>query len=239
MTIAENVAVVGKRIQAAAIRARRDPKKIELMAVSKTASAGSIRETYEAGIRLFGENRVQEFTGKAPALRELSEARWHMIGHLQTNKVGGAVELFDAIDSLDSLRLAHRLNAAAMQADKKLPVLIEINIGGEPAKGGLPTDSEELNQLLSFAPELKNLEIRGLMALPPYSEDPEQSRPYFRRMHEKFHEISNQRLPAIGMLDVLSMGMSHDFEIAIEEGATRIRVGTAIFGERKSARSNP
>jgi len=237
MTIAENVAGVRQRIQAAASRAQRDPKKIELMAVSKTVPAESIREAYEAGIRLFGENRVQEFTGKAPALREFTEARWHMIGHLQTNKAGSAIELFNAIDSLDSLRLAQKLNAAAMHSERKLPVLIEINIGGEQAKSGVALDSEELKQLLSIAPELKNLEIRGLMALPPYSEDPEQSRPFFRRMREKFHEISNQRLPAIGMLDVLSIGMSHDFEIAIEEGATRIRVGTAIFGERKSARS--
>jgi len=123
-----------------------------------------------------------------------------------------------------------------MQAEKKLPVLIEINIGGEQAKSGVALDAEELNQLLSIGPELTNLEIRGLMALPPYRDDPEQSRPYFRRMREKFDEISNQRLPAVRM-DVLSIGMSHDFEIAIEEGATRIRVGTAIFGERKSVRS--
>ena len=206
------------------------------MAVSKTISAESIREAYEAGIRLFGENRVQEFTGKAAALRELTRARWHMIGHLQTNKVGSAIGLFDAIDSVDSLRLARKLNAAAAQAAKTLPVLIEINIGGEQAKSGVTLDSEEWKQLLSIGPELTNLEIRGLMALPPYSDDPEQSRPYFRRMREKFDEISNQRLPAVRM-EVLSIGMSHDFEIAIEEGATRIRVGTAIFGERKSVRS--
>jgi len=236
MTIRENIARVRKRIQAAASRARRDPKKIELMAVSKTVSAASICEAYEADIRLFGENRVQEFTAKAAALRDLTQARWHMIGHLQTNKAGSAIALFDGVDSIDSLRLARKLNAAAMQAEKKLPVLIEINIGGEQAKSGVALDSEELNQLLSIGPELTNLEIRGLMALPPYSDDPEQSRPYFRRMREKFDEISNQRLPAVRM-DVLSIGMSHDFEIAIEEGATRIRVGTAIFGERKSVRS--
>jgi pyridoxal phosphate enzyme (YggS family) len=236
MTIRENIARVRKRIQAAASRARRDPKKIELMAVSKTVSAASIREAYEEDIRLFGENRVQEFTAKAAALRELTQARWHMIGHLQTNKAGSAIALFAGVDSIDSLRLARKLNAAAMQAEKKLPVLIEINIGGEQAKSGVALDSEELNQLLSIAPELTNLEIRGLMALPPYSDDPEQSRPYFRRMREKFDAISNQRLPAVRM-DVLSIGMSHDFEIAIEEGATRVRVGTAIFGERKSVRS--
>lgn len=235
MTITENIARVRERIQAAASRARRDPKKIELMAVSKTVSVESIREAYDAGIRLFGENRVQEFTAKAAALSELTQARWHMIGHLQTNKVGSAIELFDAIDSVDSLHLARKLNAAASLAEK-LPVLVEINIGGEPGKSGVALDSEELNQLVSIGPELTNLEIRGLMALPPYSDDPQQSRPYFRRMREKFDEISNQRLPALRM-DVLSIGMSHDFEIAIEEGATRIRIGTAIFGERKSIRS--
>jgi PLP dependent protein len=236
MTIRENIAQVRNRIQTAASRARRDPKKIELMAVSKTVSAASIREAYEADIRLFGENRVQEFPAKAAALRGLTQARWHMIGHLQTNKVGSAIALFDGVDSVDSLRLARKLNAAAVQAEKKLPVLIEINIGGEQAKSGVALNSEELHQLLSIGPELTNLEIRGLMALPPYSDDPEQTRPYFRRMREKFDEISNQRLPAVHM-DVLSLGMSHDFEIAIEEGATRIRVGTAIFGERKSVRS--
>ena len=236
MSIRENITQVRNRIQAAATRARRDAKKIELMAVSKTVSAESIREAYEAGMRLFGENRVQEFTEKTTALRELTEARWHMIGHLQTNKMGSAIELFDAIDSVDSLRLARKLNAAALQAEKKLPVLIEINIGGEQAKTGVAPDSEELNQLLSSASELTNLEIRGLMALPPYSDDPEQARPYFRRMRKKFDEISNLRLHAVRM-DILSIGMSHDFEIAIEEGATRIRVGTAIFGPRGSVRS--
>jgi PLP dependent protein len=236
MTIAENIAQVRERIEAAASRAGRDPEKMELMAVSKTFSADSIREAYEAGIRLFGENRVQEFAGKAAGLRELTEARWHMIGHLQTNKVGSAIELFDAVESVDSLRLARKLNATAMQAGKKLPALIEINIGGEQAKSGVALDSEELEQLFTIAPELASLEIQGLMAVPPYSDNPELSRPYFRRVREKFDEISSRRLPAVRMA-VLSIGMSHDFEIAIEEGATRIRVGTAVFGERKSVRS--
>ena len=236
MTIAENIARVHERIRTAASRAQRDPGKIELMAVSKTFSAASMHEAYEAGIRLFGENRVQEFAGKSAALRELTEARWHMIGHLQTNKVGSALGLFDAIDSIDSVRLARKLNTAAIQAGKKLPALIEINIGGEQAKSGVAFDSEELAKLLSLAPELEGIEIRGLMAVPPYSDDPEQSRSCFRRMHDKFDELSNQRLPRVRM-DVLSIGMSHDFEIAIEEGATRIRPGTAIFGDRKSVRS--
>src|SRR5215469_5009091 len=147
MTIRENIARVRERIQAAASRAHRDPNQIELMAVSKTVSAESIGEAYEAGVRLFGENRVQEFARKAAALRELTPAWWHMVGHLQTNKVGSAIGLFDAIDSVDSLHLARKLNAAAMQAEKRLPVLIEINIGGEEAKSGVALDSEELNQL--------------------------------------------------------------------------------------------
>jgi pyridoxal phosphate enzyme (YggS family) len=156
---------------------------------------------------------------------------------LQTNKAAAAAELFDAVDSLDSVRLARKLNAAAAQIGKMLPVLIEINIGNEAAKSGLAPDSAELEQLLNSAPELPALEFRGLMAVPPYSDDPEQSRAYFRRMRELFERISKQRLPSI-RTEILSIGMSHDFEIAVEEGSTCIRVGTAIFGDRKSVRSN-
>jgi len=236
MCIAEKIAQVRERIDAAARRARRSSTDIELMAVTKVVSPDQIRRAYAAGIREFGENRVQEFAGKRDALRDLSAAWWHMIGHLQTNKVNHAAELFDAVDSLDSVRLARKLNSAAREFGKKLPVLIEINIGGEQAKSGIAPDSPELSQLLCIAPELSSLEFLGLMTVPPYYDDPEKSRPYFRRMRELFQEISRRQLPAIRM-EVLSMGMSHDFEIAIEEGSTCVRVGTAIFGERKSVRS--
>ena len=202
------------------------------MAVSKTFPPHLIREAYDAGLRCFGESRVQEFAGKIAALRDLADAQWHMIGHLQGNKAARAAEMFDAVDSVDSVRLAEKLNAAAEQLDKKLPVLIEINVGGEAAKTGLAPDSEELQQILTGAGNWPHLEIRGLMAVPPYTDDPEGARPYFRTLRLLREEIAARPLPAVSM-DVLSMGMSHDFEVAIEEGSTCVRVGTAIFGERE------
>jgi pyridoxal phosphate enzyme (YggS family) len=236
MSIAENIALVQQRIHAAAQRARRNPNGIALMGVTKTVSSDRIGEAYDAGIRSLGENRVQEFDDKRVALRDLSGIEWHMIGHLQTNKAARAAELFDAVDSVDSLRLAHKLNSAALQLNKNLPVLIEINIGGEQAKSGVAPGSAELENLLQLAPQLSALEFRGLMTVPPYRDNPEESRPYFRRMKDLFAEILRRKLPAVKM-EVLSMGMSHDFEIAIEEGSTCVRVGTAIFGERNLARS--
>jgi PLP dependent protein len=231
MSIAENIVNVRRRIQAAAARAGRDPGEIMLMAVSKTFPAESIREAYEAGIRFFGENRVQEFVTKAEAVRDLDEAHWHMIGHLQTNKAAKAAELFHAIDSVDSLKLAEKLNDLAHGAGKKLAILIEVNVGGEEAKTGIAPDSPELDRLLSAASQLEHLEIGGLMTVPPFAEDPQTAQPYFRRLRELQAQIAARRLPAVGM-DTLSMGMSHDFEVAIEEGSTCVRVGTAIFGMR-------
>jgi hypothetical protein len=234
MSIPENVVLVRELIAAAARRARRNPEEITLMAVSKTFAAERVREAYRAGLRAFGENRVQEFAGKAGALADLEDAKWHMIGHLQTNKALRAVELFTAIDSVDSLRLAEKLNASAGQCGKKLPVLIEINVGGEAAKSGLPSESPELEKLLLAAPQLEHLELRGLMTIPPFTDDPQQARPDFRKLRELRDQIAARRLPNVSM-NVLSMGMSHDFEIAIEEGSTCVRVGTAIFGERAKA----
>ncbi len=231
MSIAENIARVREQIDAAAHRAGRDPGQIALMAVSKTFPPELIREAYAAGIRLFGENRVQEFAGKTDAVRDLEGAEWHMVGHLQTNKAAKAAELFAGVDSVDSLRLAERLNAAAQKLGKKLPVLIEINVGGETAKSGVVPASRELEEILEVAPGLEQLAVRGLMTIPPFPEDPQQARPYFRKLRELRDQIAAQRLPGI-RLDVLSMGMSHDFEVAIEEGSTCVRVGTAIFGER-------
>ena len=202
------------------------------MGVSKTFSSESIREAYTAGIRVFGENRVQEFSGKSWDLRDLGGAEWHLIGHLQTNKAGKAAELFTAIDSLDSVKLAEKLNAAAGKMGKALPVLIEINVGGEEAKTGIAPGSEELEKILLGAPRWENLAVRGLMTVPPYMEDLEDARAYFRQLSEIRDGIARRPLPAIAM-DVLSMGMSHDFEVAIEEGSTCVRVGTAIFGERQ------
>jgi PLP dependent protein len=231
MSIAENVAEVRERINAAAYRAGRDPKQITLMAVSKTFPPERIREVYDARLRIFGENRVQEFNEKADSLRDLREAEWHMIGHLQSNKAAPAAAAFAAIDSIDSLKLAEKLNASAEKLGKKLSALIEINVGGESGKSGLASDSEELEELLNAAPRLGQLEFRGLMTVPPFTEDPQQARPYFRKLRALRDQIAARHLPAVFM-HVLSMGMSHDFEVAIEEGSTCLRVGTAIFGQR-------
>jgi len=186
---------------------------------------------YDAGVRLFGENRVQEFAGKIDTVRHLSGAEWHMIGHLQSNKASKAAELFWGIDSVDSLHLAEKLDAAVAKLNRRLPVLIEINLGGESAKSGLAPGSPDLESLLQAGTRLLHLEIRGLMTIPPFSDDPQQARPYFRRLRELRDEIAARQLPGVGM-QVLSMGMSHDFEVAIEEGSTCVRVGTAIFGDR-------
>jgi pyridoxal phosphate enzyme (YggS family) len=231
MSITQNVDEIRRRIAAAAHRTARDPNEITLMAVSKTFAPEHIREAYAAGLRVFGENRVQEFSGKAAHLIALKDAEWHMIGHLQTNKAARAVELFTAIDSVDSLRLAEKLNSSAQQSGKQLPVLIEINVGGEAAKSGTAPESSDLEELLRAAPRLAHLEFRGLMTVPPFSDDPQAARPYFRRLRELQEEISGRNLENVGM-NVLSMGMSHDFEVAIEEGSTCVRIGTAIFGER-------
>ena len=231
MSIAENVEQVGERIRLASASAGRDPDSITLMGVSKTFPAEAIHEAYCAGIRAFGENRVQEFASKADALCDLGDARWHLIGHLQSNKAAKAADLFHAVDSVDSLRLAGKLNDAARTAGKTLRVLIEINVGGEAAKSGIAPGSAELDRLLAEAPRLANLDFRGLMTVPPYTEDPQGARPYFRKLRELRDSIAGRGLPRVG-LDELSMGMSHDFEVAIEEGSTCVRVGTAIFGGR-------
>lgn len=231
MHISEKVAIVREQISAAARRAGRRSEDVVLMAVSKTFPAARIREAYDAGIRIFGENRVQEFSQKTNALLGLPDIEWHMIGHLQSNKAAAAAELFNGIDSLDSLKLAEKLNASARKLGKKLGVLIEVNVGGETAKSGLAPDVEELENLLTSAPGLVHLEFRGLMTVPPFTEDAERARPCFRKLRGLRDQIAARNLPAIRM-DVLSMGMSHDFEIAIEEGSTCVRVGTAIFGER-------
>lgn len=201
------------------------------MAVGKTFPASAILEAYAAGQRLFGENRVQEFAEKFPHLKELNDAKFHMIGHLQSNKTAKAAEIFHAVDSIDSAKLAQRVNEAAARLGKTLDVLIEINVGGEEAKSGLAPDSPEINAILRQATEWANLRIRGLMTVPPYTDDPEGARPYFRRLSELRDRLAARSFSGVN-LDVLSMGMSHDFEVAIEEGSTCVRIGTAIFGSR-------
>ena len=234
MSVLENIGAIRERVAAAARRAGRSSDEIALMGVTKTHAGPVIREAYAAGLRLFGENRVQEFAEKAGELADLGDAEWHMIGHLQSNKAARAAEVFGAVDSVDSVKLAERLDAAAQKLGKKLPVLIEINLGGEAAKSGLTPDSRELEELLLAAPRFETIEFRGLMTVPPFTDDPDDARPFFRKLRELRNTVARRNLPRINM-HILSMGMSHDFESAIEEGSTCVRIGTAIFGERPRA----
>ncbi len=223
---AHEIARVRERIAAVAQRAGRNPDEITLVAVSKTFPAESIRSAHAAGLRHFGENRVQEFESKRPHLARL-DATWHLIGHLQSNKVRRAVELFDRIDSLDSISLAQKLDRAAAEHKKRLGVLVEIHMG-EATKTGVY--EKDLPQLAEATVALPNLDLLGLMTVPPYSENPETARPFFqklRKLRDETARLISRPLP------ILSIGMSHDFEIAVEEGATEVRIGTALFGERK------
>jgi pyridoxal phosphate enzyme (YggS family) len=231
MSIAANLSAIHERIARAVSRAGRNIDDVTLMAVSKTFPAEAIIQAYEAGQRLFGENRVQEFADKFGALTKLHGAEFHMIGHLQSNKTGKAADIFHAIDSVDSSKLAARLNTSAEELGRTIDVLIEINVGGEEAKSGIAPGSPELERILAGAPEWQHLRVRGLMTVPPFTDDPEGTRPYFRQLRELRDRLAARDLPAV-KLDVLSMGMSHDFEIAIEEGSTCVRIGTAIFGTR-------
>jgi pyridoxal phosphate enzyme (YggS family) len=228
MGIEDNIARVRERIAVACQRSGRRGEDVKLVAVSKTVTPDRIRQAYEVGLRDFGENRVQEAGAKRPALSDLT-VTWHLIGHLQTNKAKPARELFHWAHSVDSLRLATKLDQAAVCIGERLQVLLEVNLGGESTKSGARED--EVLQLAEQAGQLQTLELRGLMTIPPFNEDPEQTRPFFRRLRELELKIESAHLPGVAMRD-LSMGMSHDFEVAIEEGATIVRVGTAIFGER-------
>jgi len=241
--LAENLARVRERIELAASRAGRRQEEITLVAVSKTHSARKIRELYEAGARHFGENRVQERESKLAHLAGL-DATWHMIGHLQKNKAARAASLFDRIDSVDSVSLAERLDRAREEfnAEKgntnsesvhsvivnRLRVLIEVKLDPEPAKSGV--DGRDLPRVVEAITRMPHLDLAGLMGVPPYFDNPEETRPYFQRLRKLRDSVRAQLGEKI--LPVLSMGMSHDLEIAIEEGATEIRVGTALFGSR-------
>jgi PLP dependent protein len=228
MSIEENIARVRERLAAACQRSGRSAAEVKLVAVSKTVPVDRIRLAYEAGVRDFGENRVQEAEAKRPALSDLT-ATWHLIGHLQSNKARPARELFHWVHSVDSLRLAARLDKSAVCSGERLQVLLEVNLGEEVSKAGVKEN--EVLELARQVAGLETIELRGLMTIPPFLDDPEQVRPYFRRLRELAAKIESANLPGVAMQD-LSMGMSHDFEVAIEEGATIVRVGTAIFGER-------
>jgi pyridoxal phosphate enzyme (YggS family) len=233
--LAENLERLEAEIAAACNRAGRPRSEVELMAVSKTYPAATLAEAAALGLTLFGENRVQEFAGKAPELAPLragstSPIHVHLIGHLQSNKAQRAVELFDAIDSVDSVRLAEKLNEAAGRLGKRLPVLLEVKLSPEESKAGLDPSSAEAAQLLERLPELIHLQLRGLMTIAPFGVPKEETRVCFRSLRT-WRERWAGAYSGLAF-DVLSMGMSGDFALAIEEGATRIRVGTALFGKR-------
>jgi PLP dependent protein len=248
LSIRDNLTQVEERIAAACRRAGRPRSEVRLMAVSKTHPASVIVEAMEAGITLFGENRVQEFQRKSEEMTaaglsvRLSSrasidagetrpvAEVHLIGNLQSNKTSKAAELFSGIDSLDSLRLAQRLNDAAERLNRTLPVLLEIKLSHEESKSGLDPGSPELTELLDQLPDLRSLKPLGLMTVPPWSEDPETARPYFIQLRKLRDQLAGQ-YPKIEFSQ-LSMGMSGDFEVAIEDGSTCVRIGTAIFGKR-------
>jgi hypothetical protein len=223
--LAANIRAVQDRIQAACDRAGRDPASVSLVAVAKTHPAEAVQAAAACGLTLFGENKVQEAKAKIPQCP--FRLRWHMVGHLQSNKAREAVELFELIQSVDSLRLAMEINKRAEQAAKRMPVLLEVNLAGEASKFGYPPERllAELNELNA----LPRLEIQGLMTVPPWAPVAEQVRPHFRRLRE----LKERAEAVLGApLTHLSMGMTGDFEVAIEEGATIVRIGTAIFGER-------
>ena len=227
--IADRVAVVRERIARAAARAGRPAGEVTLVAVTKTHPADAVREAFAAGVRDVGENRVQEAEGKAPALAELRPQglRWHLVGHLQSNKAKKAAALFDWVHSVDGAPIARRLGEAAEAEGRPLRALLQVDLAAEPTKSGL--DESQLFAVLESLRGLAGVKVMGLMALPPYDEDAERVRPYFRRLR-----LLRDRARERGLLEgaELSMGMSHDLEVAVEEGATLVRVGTAIFGER-------
>ena len=227
--IAANINTIKQKIAAAAARCNRAPDSIKLLAVTKTVPPARIGEAIDAGITMFGENYVQEAKEKVAVIGP--RVQWHMIGHLQTNKAKYAVNLFNYIHSVDRMDLAWELDKRARLIGQKMNILIEINVSGEETKNGIPADTAI--SLIKDVSKLENLSVQGLMTMAPYSSNPEDSRPYFTDLRNLRDDIIRTGITGIQMED-LSMGMSDDFEVAIEEGATIVRIGRAIFGERKS-----
>ena len=226
--IAQNLAAIQARIHRAAIEANRHPDEIELVAVSKTIDAATIQSAIEAGVTVLGENYIQEARAKFEQLSTLP-ARWHFIGHLQTNKAKYAVRQFDLIHTVDSSRVAKAINKEAAKIDKVQPVLIQINIAREETKAGIET--EEVEQLVREVAQMDHLKLKGLMTMPPFFNAPERVRPFFQQLREIRDRLQQLNLPGADLSE-LSMGMTGDFEVAIAEGATLVRIGTAIFGGR-------
>jgi hypothetical protein len=227
MTIALNLASIQERIRKAALRSGRDPAGIRLVAVSKTVAAENIQGAIAAGITILGENYVQEARDKIARVER--QVAWHFIGHLQSNKAKYAVELFSMVHSVDRLSLAEALDQEAHKQGKILPVLIQVNISGEESKSGI--NPQGALQLLERIAGLPHLSVQGLMTMPPWFDDPEDARPYFISLRKLRDELVSKKIPGVSLPE-LSMGMSGDFEVAIEEGATLVRIGTAIFGPR-------
>jgi PLP dependent protein len=226
-TFSHRLERIRSRIADACARAGRDPRDITLIAVSKTKPVEAVQEAADSGVTDFGENRVQEAVTKIPVVTG-ENLRWHLIGHLQSNKAKLAVEHFALVQSVDSADLAARLNRLAGEAGKILPILLQVKLGDEESKSGM--DEADLVNVFRQVRELPHLRIDGLMSVPPFLDDPEEVRPFFRRLRE-WRDAINERFPETPLKE-LSMGMSHDFDVAIEEGATMVRVGTALFGER-------
>lgn len=227
--IASNLFKVQETIRKAALKAGRKPKDIKLVAVTKTVDPSKIKEAIKAGVTIVGENYVQEAKEKIAQIDH--DIQWHMIGHLQTNKAKHAVKLFDMIQSVDSLRLAEELNKQAKRLGTVVKILIQVNVSGEESKFGV--SPQGVHSLISqISNKMENLSIQGLMTMPPYFNDPERTRPYFRALRELRDRIVSSEIRNV-TLGELSMGISNDYEMAIEEGATIVRIGTAIFGERK------
>ncbi len=225
--VAERWCELRERVAEAALRAGRRPEEVKILGASKGQPPEKIREAFSAGLTLVGENYVQEAEKKRAALRDLPLS-WHLIGYLQKNKARKALALFDLIQTVDRPEIARKLSGLAEETGRRLPVLIQVNVGYEETKAGvLPEDLFELARLVK---DLPGLELRGLMTIPPYQEDPEAVRPYFRRLRELRDDL-REKLDLEGLTE-LSMGMSHDFEVAVEEGATIVRLGTALFGPR-------
>jgi pyridoxal phosphate enzyme (YggS family) len=225
--VAGNYRAIRQRITDAACRAGHDPARVRLLGAAKSQPVERLREAISAGLGLVGENYVQEAREKRRGISDSVE--WHMIGHLQRNKAKIAVELFDVIQSLDNLVLARELSKEGVKQNKIVRVFVEVNVAGEASKSGIPQGQVE--DLLRAAAELANLKVEGLMAVPPFREDPEQVRPYFRRLRELRERLRELLLANVDLKE-LSMGMTHDYAVAVEEGATIVRIGTALFGPR-------
>lgn len=228
MNICENIAAVQKTIQRTALACGRQPQEVKLVAVSKKQEMEKIKQACACGLHIFGENYLQEARNKICACPV--EIRWHFIGHLQSNKAGAAVELFDLIQTVDRAKVANRIQHHAERIGKQQNILVQVNVGREQQKSGVvPEDTEELLKTLQ---DMENIRVLGLMTIPPWTEDPEKRRPFFRQLKELADSLSQKKLFFDSQQVEISMGMSGDYTIAIEEGATMVRVGTALFGAR-------